>query len=76
MRYAYKDSILYGLTSPSYNNPDNDGNIGFKLKNLTDKTIEIKAGERIMQGIFEKYLIVDDDECEKIRVGGIGSSGK
>ena len=29
-----------------------------------------------MQGVFEKYLIVDDDECEKIRVGGIGSSGK
>ena len=64
------------IDSDFYNNPDNDGNIGFKLKNLTDKTVEIKAGERIMQGIFEKYLIVDDDECEKIRVGGIGSSGK
>lgn len=63
------------IDSDYYNNPDNDGNIGFKLKNLTDKTIEIKAGERIMQGIFEKYLIVDDDECEKIRVGGIGSTG-
>ena len=64
------------IDSDFYNNPDNDGNIGFKLKNLTDKTIEIKAGERLMQGIFERYLIADDDECEKIRVGGIGSSGK
>lgn len=59
-----------------YENPDNDGNIGFKLKNLTDKEVTIKAGERIMQGIFTKYLITDDDVANKDRLGGIGSTNE
>lgn len=63
------------IDSDYYNNPDNDGNIGFKFKNLTDKAVEIKAGERILQGIFKKYLIIDDDDCDVIRIGGIGSTG-
>ena len=28
-----------------------------------------------MQGIFEKYLIVDNDNCNEIRRGGNGSTG-
>ena len=63
------------IDSDYYNNKDNDGNIGFKLKNLTGKEVTIKAGERIMQGIFVKYLITDDDECDNERTGGIGSTG-
>lgn len=63
------------IDSDYYSNPDNDGNIGFKFKNLTDKTVEIKAGERILQGIFKKYLITDYDNCDVERMGGIGSTG-
>ncbi len=63
------------IDSDYYGNPDNDGNIGFKLKNLTDKTVELKAGERILQGIFKKYLLADEDNCNIIRKSGIGSSG-
>ena len=62
------------IDSDYYSNPDNDGNIGFKFKNLTDKTVELKAGERILQGIFKKYLLADEDNCNTIRKGGIGSS--
>jgi dUTP pyrophosphatase len=59
-----------------YSNPKNDGNIGFKVWNYTDKPIELKQGDRIGQGVFTKYLITDDDEplCDK-RVGGYGSTG-
>lgn len=64
------------IDSDYYSNPNNDGNIGFKLKNLTDKEVVIKAGERVMQGIFKKYLIVDDDNVTSTRIGGIGSTGK
>ena len=63
------------IDSDYYNNVDNDGNIGFKFKNLTNETVEIKAGERILQGIFKKYLTIDDDNCDVIRTGGVGSSG-
>lgn len=59
-----------------YGNPQTDGDIGFKLVNDTDKTIELKAGERIIQGIFVKYLTVDDDKCTAKRNGGYGSTGK
>lgn len=36
------------IDSDYYSNKDNDGNIGFKLKNLTDKEVIIEAGEKIM----------------------------
>lgn len=64
------------IDSDYYSNTENDGNIGFKFKNLTDKEVIIKAGERVMQGIFKKYLITDNDNVTSIRTGGIGSTGK
>ena len=65
------------IDSDYYNNVDNDGNIGFKFKNLTNETVEIKAGQRILQGIFKKYLTTDNDDCmNENRHGGFGSSNK
>lgn len=64
------------IDSDYYNNPNNDGNICFRLKNLTDAPVIIEAGERIMQGVFKKYLITDDDEpVRQTRTGGVGSTG-
>ena len=37
---------------------------------------EIKKGERIGQGIFEKYLVTDDDVAIGERKGGFGSTNK
>ena len=65
------------IDSSYYENEGNDGNIGLALVNTTGKTIEISAGERIAQGIFEKYLIADNDNVLKSeRTGGMGSSGE
>ena len=64
------------IDSDYYNNPDNDGNIGFRLLNLGDTPYEIKTGDRIGQGIFIKYGITDDDHAEAVRSGGYGSTGK
>lgn len=59
------------------NNKDNDGNIGFFLRNVTDKVQMINRGERIGQGMFVKYLITNDDEpIYETRNGGFGSTGK
>lgn len=65
------------IDSDYYSNPDNDGNIGFMLRNLTDEEVVIEAGERVIQAIFTKYLAIDNDEpkSEK-RLGGVGSTGK
>ena len=60
-----------------YNNPDNEGHIFIKFFNPTDKDYQIHIGDKIAQGIFTKYLIVDDEEeIETERSGGLGSTGK
>ena len=59
-----------------YGNEDNDGEIGFTFYNLSNETVIIEAGEKLGQGIFQKYLITDDDNAEGVRRGGFGSTGK
>ena len=65
------------VDSDYYSNTGNDGNIGLALYNTTDEAVVIEKGERLVQGIFMKYLTVDNDTFLKNeRTGGIGSSGK
>ena len=59
-----------------YGNQDNDGHIMFAFYNIKDTDTEIKKGERIGQGIFEKYLVTDDDVAIGERKGGFGSTNK
>jgi dUTP pyrophosphatase len=59
-----------------YGNEKNDGHIMLALFNLGDETAEIINRERIAQGIFTKYSIVDDDNAVGKRKGGMGSTGK
>lgn len=63
------------IDSDYYSNPSNDGNIGIPLVNNLDYPVEIKVGERIAQGVFMKYLVVDNDDADGERVGGTGSTG-
>ena len=57
-----------------YGNSDNDGHIFVCLQNEGDKVIEIKKGDRFVQGIFIPYLVTDDDATTDLRKGGIGST--
>ena len=65
------------IDSTFYNNPDNEGNISCALYNYGDEPQTINAGERVMQGVFIKYLLIEDDKpLNETLTGGIGSSGK
>ena len=65
------------IDSSYYENPSNDGNIGIALYNTTEKIVRIEKGERIIQGVFMKYLTVDNDTVlHQERIGGIGSSNR
>ena len=64
------------VDSDYYNNPDNEGNIGISLLNLSAGSYKIKRGDRIAQGIIEKYKTVIDDEVVRTRDGGFGSTNK
>lgn len=59
-----------------YGNESNDGHFYFAYFNCSDHDIEVKKGDVIGQVMFQKYLIVDNDEAEGIRTGGFGSTDK
>ncbi len=63
------------IDSDYYNNNGNEGHCWLKIRNEGDKEIEIKKGMAIVQCVFEKYLITDDDNFNgNIRLGGLGST--
>ena len=64
------------IDSDYYNNPDNDGEIMVVLYNYGDETQYIASGERIVQGIFTKYFLIDNDDATDQRTGGTGSTNK
>ena len=59
-----------------YRNPENDGHIMFAVYNIKDEDITIKKGEAIGQGVFMKYLTIDNDIADGTRTGGFGSTDK
>lgn len=44
-----------------YNNKDNEGHMFLALKNEGDKDYIVKKGDGICQGMFIKYLTIDDE---------------
>ncbi len=64
------------IDSDYYNNSDNEGHIFIKLQNQGDNDYVVKTGDKICQGIFINYLVVDNEEkIERKRLSGIGSTG-
>ena len=59
-----------------YNNEDNEGHFSVKLINHGKEDFNVEIGDRIVQGIFQKYLITDEDNASAKRTGGIGSTNK
>ena len=57
-----------------YGNPDNDGEFMFAFFNMSDEDVIIKKGDAVGQVIFQKILIVDDDQATGTRLGGFGST--
>lgn len=66
-----------GVVDSDYaDNPDNEGEIAGLFYNMRDEDVILKAGEKMMQGVFVKYGITADDNAEGERIGGFGSTGK
>lgn len=65
------------IDSDYYNNSDNEGHLFVRLQNEGDKDYIVKKGDAICQGMFTKFLIVDDEKnMGNIRKGGLGSTNK
>lgn len=59
-----------------YNNPSNEGHISVGLLNTSKESQVIENNERVAQGIFTKFLTVDNDTATETRIGGIGSTNE
>ncbi len=77
-KYRLQLNNTVAIIDQDYYYSDNEGHIMVKLTNDTNenKTIEVKMGVGIMQGIFVEYGITMDDVVSEIRNGGLGSSDK
>lgn len=64
------------IDSDYYNNPDNEGDIGFAFYNFTSEIVTIKKGDKLGQAIFEAFNTADNDIHGGKRTGGFGSTGK
>lgn len=62
------------IDSDYYNNENNEGEILGSFYNFGIRNYHIKKGDRIMQGIFQNYALVDDDDTIDERKGGFGST--
>ena len=68
-----------GVVDADYHsNPDNDGNIRLSLHNIGPEGFTARAGDRIAQAIFTKYLLADGDNftAGPERQGGSGHTGR
>ena len=54
-----------------FENPDNDGEMFFTFYNVSNEPVQIKKGEKLGQGIFMKYLKIDDDTANGERKRGV-----
>lgn len=76
-KYRMQLDNTVGVIDSDYFYSDNEGHILMKLFNdgREGKTLELKAGMAVAQGIFMEYGITIDDDVEEVRNGGFGSTG-
>lgn len=77
-KYRIQLNNTVGLIDSDYFGADNEGHIFIKLTNASNenKTLKVRAGDAIAQGVFMPYGITCDDEADQVRTGGFGSTNK
>ena len=73
-KYKLRLNNTVGIIDADYADSDNQGHIFVRMTNESDKTLTIAAGTAFAQGIFNKYLLTEDDCVTTKRNGGLGST--
>lgn len=74
-KYRLTLNNTVGIIDSDYYNSLNEGHIILTLTNNSDKVLELKQGDRFVQGVFLKFGITTDDDTKEERNGGFGSTG-
>ncbi len=75
-RYRLQLDNSVGVIDSDYAFSDNEGHILLRMTNDSreGRTLEIRAGEAVAQGVFLPYGITRDDCAGGVRNGGFGST--
>jgi dUTP pyrophosphatase len=75
-KYRLQLNNTVGIIDSDYYGSDNEGHIFSKLTNDSKegKVMTVEEGIGFMQGIFVEYGITIDDDADRIRNGGFGST--
>ena len=65
-----------GIIDSDYYDSDNEGHIFIKMTNCGTDSLTVEKGKAFAQGIFVEYGITVDDDCDRVRTGGFGSTDK
>jgi len=72
-KYGFGLDNTVGIIDSDYFHADNEGHIMAKVH--VSKLLELKAGERFMQGVFVPFGIASNGNTTAMRHGGLGSTG-
>ena len=86
-KYRLQLDNTVGIIDSDYSNSDNEGHIWIKITNNSNVdsilgmftsgiSLNLNAGEAVVQGIILKYEVTDDDDADGVRNGGFGSTTK
>lgn len=77
-KYRLQMDNTTGIIDSDYFESDNEGHIFAKMTNDSNqgKTVNLVAGDAMLQGIFMPFGICEDDTCEETRNGGFGSTNR
>lgn len=77
-KYRVQLNNTVGIIDSDYFGAKNEGHIMLKLTNASNegRTMTVRAGEAVAQGVFVEYGITVDDEACAQREGGFGSTDR
>ena len=74
-KYRIQLNNTVGVIDADYFYSDNEGHIWICLENEGEEDFNVSEGDNICQGIFVKYLTVDNEETiDNLRNSGFGST--
>lgn len=76
--YRLQFNNTVGIIDSDYFESDNEGHIFIKMMNASTegKIVQLHAGDGFAQGIFLPFGICEDDDVQKQRNGGFGSTNE
>lgn len=75
-KYRLQLNNTVGVIDSDYFHARNEGHIMLKLTNASNegRSLCVRAGEAVAQGVFVEYGITVDDDADAQRIGGFGST--